>query len=132
MAVELKDFVKATLLDIVSAVKETQQEAPDGAIIAPTVTNIAQEDNFINWSANYGRSVVSYVEFDVAVSASSKSIRNNDKAVGIQVVESVFGFSNKDHKSQSDSTENTSRIKFSIPLVYPQKVPQLEQLMKNQ
>lgn len=54
------------------------------------------------------------------------------KYVGIQVIESVLGFSHKDRECESDSFENISRIKFSIPLVYPQKIPKLEQLMKNQ
>lgn len=132
MAIELKDFIKATLLDIVSAIKETQQEAPAGAIIAPTVTSVTHDAPDIKWDDDRGHSIISSIEFDVAVSASSESAKSNDKSVGIQVIESVLGFSHKDRECESDSFENISRIKFSIPLVYPQKIPKLEQLMKNQ
>lgn len=132
MAVELKDFIKATLLDIASAIKEAQQEAPTGAIVAPVISKHGQEIPDVYWDDDHGVSIVSFIEFDVAVSASSGSSRSDDKAIGIQVIEAVLGFAQKEHASESDSSQNISRIKFSVPIVYPQKVPQLEHLMKNQ
>lgn len=132
MAVELKDFIKATLLDVVSAIKEAQQEAPAGAIVAPVVSKLAHDVPDVYWDSNHGLSIVSFIDFDVAVSATSGSCKSDDKAIGIQVIESVLGFAQKSHTKESDSFENVPRIKFSIPVMYPQKVPQLEHLMKNQ
>ena len=132
MAVDLKDFIKATLLDIVTAIKETQQEAPAGAIIAPTVSDIPQNEAKVFWDNNHGLSIVSNVEFDVAISASSNTIDSKNRAIGIQVIESVLGAAYQKRKSESNSVENISRIKFSVPVVFPPKVPSLDNLKENQ
>lgn len=58
---ELKDFVKGVLSDITEAIKESQEELDNGAIISPTATN-----NIENMVEGYRLHEVS---FDVSVIA---------------------------------------------------------------
>lgn len=84
---------------------------------------IPESETKVFWDDNHGYSIVSDIEFDVAISASSNTVDSKDRSIGIQVIESVLGASSQKRKSESNSFENISRIKFSVPVVLPPQVP---------
>lgn len=106
---ELKDFIKGVLYDITEAIKESQEELNNGAIISPTATsNVA---NMVEVGKERYR--MHEISFDVSVAAaeSESSIKNG----GINVkIAAGCASSENSHKE-----EHSSRIKFSVPLVYP-------------
>lgn len=108
---ELKEFVKAALTDIVEAVKETQEAVKDmGATIAPTMpmpiatkTIKVDEKNLL----------ISQVDFNVAVTAESSNSLNSDAKAGIHVLSSKVEGKTEEH------SEIVSRVSFSIPIILP-------------
>lgn len=106
---ELKDFIKGVLSDITEAIKESQEELDNGAIINPTSTsNIA---NMVEVGEERYR--LHEVSFDVSVIAAESE--SSTKNGGINVKMAAGGASNEN----SHKEEHSSRIKFSVPLVYP-------------
>lgn len=96
--IELKDFIKATLKDIIDGVHTASIEiSQDRGLIAPTVSN--------EIAANIDYDI-RIVEFDVAVTATEGA--DNEIKAGIK----ILGF------GKEFSKENTyaQRIKFSIPI----------------
>ena len=106
---ELKDFIKGVLSDITDAIKESQAELTNGAIINPTATS--NIDNMIEIGEERYR--LHEVLFDVSVVAAETE--TSAKSGGINVKIASGGGSNEN----SHKEEHVSRIKFSIPLVYP-------------
>ncbi len=109
---ELKEFIVNALTDITEAVKECQGKVANGAIFAPTNTKY---DNKIN--TPNGELTVSEVSFDVAVSASSENTDGVSGGGGINVLSLNFGAKASSEDKAVEAT--TSRIKFSIPVIYP-------------
>ena len=69
---------------------------------------------------------ISYIDFEVAVSASSENLNNGEKTGGVEVSGSVIGvrfggkFGGKSVSEENKQVnENVSKIKFSIPVIYP-------------
>ena len=109
---ELKEFIKEVILDITNAIDELKSELPNDAIIAPTNSNTDQKVN-----SDVGVLEVSYVDFEVAVTAASTDDTKKSAGGGIKVLAiSIGGGTEKGNKELS---ERISRIKFSIPIVYP-------------
>jgi hypothetical protein len=100
---ELKEFVKTSLLDVMDAVREAQQEWQDrghqGAV-NPVWTRV-DKDSFRD------------ISFDVAVTASNESA--GKVGGGIRVVGIKFG----GEASDSVASSSVSRIQFSVPIVPP-------------
>lgn len=93
---ELKDFVKNTLLDIVNGVKEAQIENQSGSMIVP------QENH-----PNSGRTET--VHFDVAIEASNKNSEGGKAGV------SVAGFLSGGVAGETMSGESrVSRVQFDL------------------
>lgn len=109
---ELKEFIVNVLTDITEAIKECQRNVDNGAIFAPTNT---KADNKINTSN--GDLAVSEIVFDVAVTASSENTDGVSGGGGINVLSLNFGVKGSNEDKTVEAT--TSRIKFSIPLIYP-------------
>nr|DAG34385.1 MAG TPA: hypothetical protein [Caudoviricetes sp.] len=118
---ELKDFIKGVVFDISNAIEECQKELKNGTIVSPT--NSKAEEKI---RSQRGDLKISYIDFEVAVSAKSEIGKSEEGRSGIEVSGSVFGFNvggklggsinNEDNKQVN---ENLSKIKFSIPIVYP-------------
>ena len=110
----LKDFIKTSLQDITSAIKECQDEIQNGAILCPTNTNSS------NKIAAVGKTLdVSYIDFDVSVPVETIEENNSNGGASLNIVSiAKIDFGGKD--SNTGKKTNASRIKFSIPLVYPQ------------
>jgi hypothetical protein len=105
---ELKDFIKGTLTEIIEAITESQAAIKGtGAVINPH---------------QYGKTEKSYtgdniqifeIEFDVGVTISDSS---GSKA-GIGIFMAGLGVGTKGELKESNISQN--RIKFQIPVAYP-------------
>jgi hypothetical protein len=74
---ELKDFIKSVLFDVTEAVKECQEELKNGAIISPSNRSAEEKVRAVS-----GDLKISYIDFEVAVSASSENLNNGEKQEG--------------------------------------------------
>lgn len=101
---ELKDFIKG----VVAAIKECQEELDNGAILSPT--NIDTREGV---KTENGFLTVSKIDFEVSVSTSSTNETGGKINVISAIVNGGIGSENK------SSDDNVSKIKFSIPLIYP-------------
>lgn len=109
---ELKDFIKQVLADVTNAVSESQQELKNGCVICPS--NIAVDGVGEHVKAKGGETLkVSSVDFDVAVTVEKTDGINAKFGVVAAVING--GASG----SSSDKSQELSRIKFAVPLIYP-------------
>lgn len=114
MAIEVEEFVRNTLCQIVAGVVSAGRLVQDtGAEICPPIkTDLAK-------LAKEGREIshrglpIREVEFDLAVTASKEKGAKG----GIGVVVSVIKLGTEAQTKSQDQRE--SRIKFSIPLTFP-------------
>lgn len=118
---ELKDFIKGVVFDISNAIEECQKELKNGTIVSPT--NSKAEEKI---RSKKGDLKISYIDFEVAVSAKSEIGKNKEGKSSIEVSGSVFGLNvggklggNANNEENKQVNENLSKIKFSIPIVYP-------------
>lgn len=108
---ELKEFIKATVTDIVSAVSELQVElAENGAIVNPPLPNPVS-----NGSVNVGKGnePIQRLTFDVALTTTETSSVDGGAKGGVAI------FSAKVGAGQQSSSQNVSRLSFAIPVVLP-------------
>lgn len=124
----LKDFIKASLIDIVSAVKETQETVKEYATISPLVTD---GDTWHAVRMKDGIANVSNIEFDVAVTTESNSDAQNGINAGIKVA-GVFNMGLGSKGAASETAQNISRIRFSIPVLLPFSASPDEVVGKNE
>ena len=108
---ELKEFIKTTLTEIVEAVKETQETVKDmGATIVPTMPHAIATKTICVDENNL---LISQVDFNVAVTAGSSNTLNGDAKAGIRVLSTSI-------KGQTEErNEVVSRVAFSIPVILP-------------
>ena len=118
---ELKDFIKGVISDITNAVKECQEELDNGAIVSPVNGKSVEVAHTVQ-----GDKKISYVDFELAVTASSETSANGERKGGIEVKSSFLGFQiggkiddRVTNESNKQINENISKIKFSIPIIYP-------------
>lgn len=112
---ELREFIKGVLLDITNAIKESQEEINNGVIISPT----ASKDGEIVATEN-GNLKISHIDFEVALTVDSSNGKNKGLGAGITVLSAFVG--GKTEKEETLKNEMVSKIKFSIPLIYPHVV----------
>jgi hypothetical protein len=106
----LKEFIKETIVAIVDATSELQEEyEADDILINPPAPQSGSEV-FQAGSANYTMRRVQNIEFDVAVTAATETGASGK--AGIKVLSMGIGGS-VDHAS---SSEQVSRVKFGVPL----------------
>ena len=107
---ELKDFIKESIRNIVEGVTESQLLIKEkGAQINPREVQF-QENGQYNYH-NSGKP--HFVEFDVGLTSIQKS--GSSEGIGVFLGGVTIG------KKNDDGTEHTAvtRIKFSLPLVLP-------------
>ena len=105
---ELKDFIKTTLLETMTAIHEAQVEWQ--ANVGKGAINPAWEDT--SDLHRYGREI----EFDVAVTAATSA--SGKATAGIKVMSLDIGAA-----GQIGSENSTvSRIKFAVPIVPPVQI----------
>jgi len=109
---ELKEFVKATLEEIIQGVKEAQESTKDtGAVINPD--SLSQGANGNLYMRIGGYSFATDVEINVAVTVQEKE---GTKA-GIGVLSGMFNFGTTDSKDTDNVAVSSIRVK--IPVVLP-------------
>ncbi|MFA6036533.1 MAG: hypothetical protein WC748_00255 [Legionellales bacterium] len=111
---ELKDFIKTVLVDLIKGVEEAKNEFqnPEGPLICPPIGSIyTKEFNFqVDAMGNYFQKV----EFDVAVTVTGESkIQGKVQGKGSVTVLSVSADIDG-HLNESSST--VSKIKFHVPI----------------
>lgn len=114
---ELKEFIKESLSQIIDAVKETQEKYKDtNVVICPDNIQevksglyILDENEYDNYSS---RSKVQNIDMDIAISVTEKE--GNRSGLGIAKIINA-GISSEN----AQQNESISKIKFSIPIVLP-------------
>ena len=107
---ELKDFVKATLEQIVEGVASAQEAiAPKRAVINPSEMEFYKDGV---WS-NYSHAMPQNVEFDVGLTSTDK--KGSVEGIGVFLGSINLG------KKNDVGVENVAitKVRFSVPLVLP-------------
>lgn len=113
---ELKDFIKNTLLDIAAAMKETNEDKTTNMIVNPSTMFKAESNAPYTTNSVADKNGLRYIQkiqFDVAVT-SSGAIQGKAGA-GINVVGVQIGGGGE----VKDEHSNVSHIKFEIPVALP-------------
>lgn len=104
---ELKDFIKGTITDIATAIKELNEENNDISLfVNPRNFYITERKN--EKICGDGR-LVEYVDFNLSISASDK------KETGGKIAITVLNAGLQNEYNNS----TVSTIKFSIPIIFP-------------
>ena len=107
---ELKDFVKATLEQIVEGAAEAQKSISDrGAIINPSSVQFQKDGT---WNT-YDHAMPQEVVFDVALTSTDK--KGSSEGIGVFLGSISLGKKNEAGMEQLATT----RVRFTIPLVLP-------------
>lgn len=107
---ELKEFVKETLVQIMEGVNEAQEVSDKyGAIVNPRKIENIQLSARINDEVHS----VQNVEFEVGLTES----KSDENKTGIGVLLSIVGIGTEN--KGSSALFSVSRIKFSIPIILP-------------
>lgn len=100
---ELKDFVKNAILDIVNGVKEAQEADTSGAIIVSPKS-----------STEYHYGEKTKLRFDIAIEGSSKN--SDGGKIGVSAARIFVGeIGGENQKSSSES----SRVQFEVEIQLP-------------
>lgn len=112
---ELKEFIKTALTDIVTAVKETQESVQDFATIAPLTEG---GNNVTHVKTPKGYAGISSIDFDVAVTTDATEGAVSGRKGGITVA-GLFSIGGNGKEETAERFQNVSRIKFTIPALLP-------------
>lgn len=116
---ELKDFVSATLLEIVQGVHSAQSKAKAlGATISPELGPQAQgalQSKGIQISNTM--QVIEFVEFEVCVTTSENTEVESKANAGLKIYVINVGASVGEKALNNNQAQH--KIKFKVPLVYP-------------
>lgn len=113
---ELKDFIRETLVEIINGVKDAQSAIRDtGAYINPPVHSSNEKRSSVSFSGH--KSMIYDVDFDIAVTASDSSGAKG----GIGVFLVGVGIGTKAELNESNVSQN--KIKFQVPITYPLQFP---------
>jgi hypothetical protein len=108
---ELKDFIKETLIQIAEGISEAQEVLEDtDCVINPRDIKSEGYDHVV---IKNKRHILQRVNFNIALASTSNS---EDKA-GIGVMLGAFGLGGN-HTSSDGNTSNTN-ISFSVPVAFP-------------
>ena len=112
---DLKEFTKETLVQIVQGVNEANIELKEhNAYITRDIQKSTTGDSYVDRSGPYTHAV--NIDFDVAVTATE--VNDTKGGGGIKVVQL---FQAGMETSKSIENQSVSRIKYSIPLVLGKK-----------
>ena len=110
---ELKDFIKNVLSDITEAIQECQDGKSSPAVISPS--NVGNGGDFIMTPS--GKIMINKIDFEVTVSAEMGESTSGEVKGMINVISAAIG--SKVGTSSTGKDESTTKIKFSIPVIYP-------------
>lgn len=109
---ELREFVSNVISDVTGAIQDCQNGNGTSAVISPL--NINQGDFIVTPQCRY---TVSHIDFEVCVSAETGNTTDGETRGVITVLSAVIGA--KVGTSFTGKDENITKVRFSIPLVYP-------------
>ncbi len=111
---QLDEFISETLKAIIKGTKDSQEFAKQSrAVVNPQIPGPTGRPNLIRIEDDENSSVISHIEFDVAVTASSK--QESGISGGINVLSINLG----GKKEDTDLHQTVSRIKFTISVALP-------------
>lgn len=112
---DIKEFVRDTLVQISSGVKEAQEIVrEDGGFVNPASRTGAKDTADSHLATIHDGQGVFLVDFDVAVRVTEENKANGEAKLKVASVLSLGG-------GAEDTKENTStsRISFQVPLAFP-------------
>ena len=109
-AINLDEFIKLTLSQIIKGVEEASAQSKGK--VAPKIGEGEDDPKILRTDATHGAHGVFLVEFDVALMASDKSEGSGSAGVRVYVVTA------KGEKSKTTESSSVHRIKFSVPISY--------------
>lgn len=108
---ELKDFVKETLIQIIQGISEAQEALADtDCAINPREI---KKGDYAEASIKNKTHVVQNVSFNIALTSTS----NSEDKTGIGVMFGSFGIGG--NKTSTDGSASNTNISFSVPVVFP-------------
>lgn len=116
---ELKDFIKQSIMDIASAVQETNIDAKSNGInmlvnpINIYAGHVNERAYTVEGDSENTRRYIEEISFDVAVTTGGEIAGNAGAGINIASIQIGGGGEVK------DKHENISRLKFSIPVALP-------------
>lgn len=105
---DLSDFINETLKEMVKGVEKAQSELADSNVIV-NPQEAGKEKEEVKNSPH----TVHYVGFEVVVSVEEQIKEGKKAGISIKVVSANIGKSNEDKESKS------TKVSFSIPIIYP-------------
>ena len=120
MEMDLRDFVKQALVDIVTGVVDAVSAVKgmnNGAVVSPALLNGPPEALFvIREEDGYGQAFP--VKFDLSVTVTSAESQKKDMSGGLKI--SIL--SGKAGLEESDTSTKTAvqRLQFMVPVKFPQ------------
>ena len=112
---ELKQFIKETLVEISQGVNEAHEELKgSGTVINPSYVKNESEKVFLYTEGLVKHPLIQFIDFDVAVTASEES--GNTGKAGVSIV----GINLGTQRTKDASTSGVSRIKFQVPILLKQ------------
>ena len=111
---DLQKFITQSLVEIMNGLKDAQTQLQDShARICPTFHSVHSGKAHWIGEAKGGR-YITLIDYDIAVEATSR----DGSEAKISVVSLLSGGAKA---SEEESAKTASRIKFSIPVIYPNK-----------
>jgi hypothetical protein len=112
---ELKEFVKETLVQISKGVKESQDAVREiGGYVNPTVTSVQGRPELVYFGETALGHHTFLVDFDVAVIVAEKKAAGGGAKLSVASILFIGGSGSSDAESKS-----ISRVKFKVPLALP-------------
>jgi hypothetical protein len=108
--VDLDEFIKLTLGQIIKGVQETRAESQ--GMVAPKIGKGDDDSKILRSDATHGEHGVFLAEFDVALMAS-----DNLETVGSAVARVYVA--TLDGKKKATQSSSVHRLKFSVSISYP-------------
>lgn len=108
---DLKDFIQQTISGIVEASVELQAKYEARGVIVNPPVSVKEPDLYEHSEIGHRFRRVEVVEFDVAVTAAKES--SGGGKAGLKIFSAEIGADGR----HSRTSEEVSRVKFSIPIV---------------
>lgn len=120
MDMELREFVKQALVNIVGAVSDAAAEVKEqgtGAIISPRL-NQSETDAVLRVAPEDGHGYAFPVKFDLTVTVSSTESQKTDMGGGFKI--SIMSARAGHEDVAGEAKTAVQRIQFSVPVKFPQ------------
>jgi hypothetical protein len=113
---ELKDFVSQSIIQIVDGIVEAQQHCKGkSALVNPSGARLGSVLAGSSMNLESGGGIIESIGFDISIVAEESTDKNGKVRLGVSMMQIGGGAS----AGSKDST--TSRIKFSVPVRFPQQ-----------